>query len=103
MSFLPGTIGGLTFPPSTDNVLSRTQTPVFVRPTRSIGGVSADVTIEEVATDELEITEHPVEQGANVADHAYVRPAKITIRGGVTNSSRTVSAGGDKRAVTFYE
>lgn len=49
---------------------------------RSIAGVTPDVTIEESARDELVITEHPVEQGAPISDHAYKRPCEVTIRAG---------------------
>lgn len=60
--------------------------PTIIRP-RSIGGFVADVTVEEQATDEVAITEHPVEQGAAITDHAYKRPAAVTIRAGWSNSS----------------
>lgn len=43
-------------------------------------------TIEERSHDELEITEHPVEQGAAIADHAYKRPAEVVIRMAWSNS-----------------
>lgn len=49
---------------------------------RSIGGIVAQVTIDEQATDDLQITEHPVEQGAPIADHAFKRPSTVTIRAG---------------------
>jgi len=53
---------------------------LFVPMNRSIGGLTADVTIEEQERDELTITEHPVEQGAPIADHAFKRPSEVTIR-----------------------
>jgi hypothetical protein len=49
---------------------------------RSIGGIVAQVTIDEQANDDIQITEHPVEQGAPIADHAFKRPATVTIRAG---------------------
>lgn len=62
-------------------------------------GVSfcADVTIEEDGTDELMITQHPVEIGATITDHAFKNPARITIRVGWTNSS--AQAAGDENYV----
>lgn len=54
---------------------------------RSIGGIIADVTIEEVHVDESEITNHPVEQGAAITDHAYDQPQRVTIIAGWSNSS----------------
>lgn len=56
-------------------------------PKRSIGGIVADATIEEIHQDQLTITEHPVEQGAAIADHAYKRPAEVIIRAGWSSSS----------------
>lgn len=48
--------------------------------------ILAQVTLEEEGTDELMITEHPVEQGAAITDHAFKRPAEVTIRCGWSNS-----------------
>jgi hypothetical protein len=55
---------------------------LFMPHFRSIGGIIAQVTIEESGTDDLTITEHPVEQGAPIADHAFKRPSTINIRAG---------------------
>lgn len=60
--------------------------PVFFLP-RSIGGFVADITIEEQHSDELIITDHPVEQGATITDHAYKKPAGLIIRPAWSNSS----------------
>lgn len=54
---------------------------------RNIGGFVANVTIEEQHVDRLAVTEHPVEQGAAITDHAYKQPARLTIRAGWSNSS----------------
>lgn len=43
-------------------------------------------TIEETHHDELEMTDHPVEQGASITDHAYKRPAEVVIRAAWSNS-----------------
>jgi hypothetical protein len=60
-------------------------TPAFFMPARrSIGGIVAQVTIDEQASDDVQITEHPVEQGAPIADHAFKRPSVVTIRAGWT-------------------
>jgi len=60
-------------------------------PKRSIKGPNANfsayITIEEHHHDELVITDHPVEQGAAISDHAYKKPAELTITIGWTNSS----------------
>jgi hypothetical protein len=54
---------------------------------RTIGDVVVDCAIEETHTDRLTVTEHPVERGANKADHAYKQPAEVVIRAGWSNSS----------------
>lgn len=46
----------------------------------------AQVTVEEVHQDETEITEHPVEQGAAISDHAFARPSEVVITAGWSNS-----------------
>jgi len=48
-------------------------------PKRAIGQFQARVTVEEIADDSLEITQHPIEQGASITDHAYVKPAMLRI------------------------
>jgi hypothetical protein len=40
----------------------------------------AHATLEELHRDDLEITEHPVELGAPIADHSFSRPAEVVIR-----------------------
>lgn len=54
--------------------------PATIVPRRSIGPFNATLTIEEVATDELEITQHPVQQGAAITDHAYLKPATVNVK-----------------------
>jgi hypothetical protein len=57
------------------------------RPARMIGPIIADVTVRERMVDRLVITEHPVEQGAAITDHAYKRPTELTLEVGWSNSS----------------
>jgi hypothetical protein len=45
-----------------------------------------DATIEEVHTDDMEITDHPVEQGTAISDHAFKRPAELIITAGWSDS-----------------
>lgn len=60
--------------------LTKTTIPATIRPRRKIGEFYAEVTQEELASDDLEITDHPVQQGANITDHAYKLPSVVTIR-----------------------
>lgn len=54
---------------------------------RNIGGFVADVTIEEDHTDEVVMTDHPVERGAQITDHAFKAPSTVVITAGWSNSS----------------
>lgn len=47
---------------------------------RTIGPFSGYVCISEDSSDELEITQHPVQRGAAITDHAYLNPATVAIR-----------------------
>ena len=49
---------------------------------RSIGGIVVQATLEEAGTDTLTITDHPVEVGAQVTDHAFLNPAELDIEVG---------------------
>jgi len=74
-------------PPSiTQGAVGNLITAIF-KPARAIGPFATQITIEEIAHDELEITNHPVEYGAMITDHSFKRPAEVLIRCGFTNSS----------------
>lgn len=45
-----------------------------------------DATIEEVHSDDLEITDHPVEQGTVISDHAFKRPSELIVTAGWSDS-----------------
>lgn len=59
---------------------------ILVKPKRGIGTIIPQVVIEEIHNDRLEITDHPIAQGAVISDHAYKRPAELVIRCGWSNS-----------------
>lgn len=52
---------------------------LFNQRSRKIGLLIPDVVVSEKHQDALEITEHPVEIGAPVSDHAYKRPSEVTM------------------------
>ncbi|MDR5616916.1 phage baseplate protein [Arsenophonus sp.] len=58
---------------------------LFSQRSRKIGLLVPDVIIAEKHHDTLEITEHPVELGAEIADHAYKRPAEVTMEVGFSS------------------
>lgn len=49
---------------------------------RKIGIIVPDVVVSEKHSDTLEITEHPVETGAAISDHAYKRPSELVMEVG---------------------
>lgn len=61
---------------------------VITPPVRSLGPLTGYITMEEVHQDDLEITDHPIEQGASITDHAFKRPAEVTLKIGWSNSPR---------------
>lgn len=55
---------------------------LFHQQSRKIGLIVPSVVVSEKHSDTLEITEHPVEVGAAVADHAYKRPSEVVMEVG---------------------
>lgn len=49
---------------------------------RKIGIIVPAVVVSEKHSDTLEITEHPVETGAAISDHAYKRPSEVVMEVG---------------------
>lgn len=70
---------------------------ITLSPQRKLGDILLDCTVEEDHTDDLTITGHPVEQGAQVSDHAFREPSVVVLSVGFSNSS--VQAGGDESYV----
>lgn len=66
----------------------------LIRPARAIGDIIANVTIEERHHDVLVITDHPVERGASISDHAYKLPNEVTIRCAWSDSAPTTAEDG---------
>lgn len=60
---------------------------VLLRDGRKLGTIIPNVVVEEVHTDTLTITDHPVEQGAPITDHAFMNPAELSMRIGWSSSS----------------
>jgi hypothetical protein len=59
---------------------------------RAVGGLTFDATFEESHQSDLEVTDNPVESGVTISDHAYMKPQRLTISAGVSNSPIKVSA-----------
>jgi len=74
---------------------------ILVKPQRGIGNLLPQVTLQEVHRDTLEITDHPVQQGATISDHAYSRPAEVIIHCAWSNSPTIPSFVGGLAAAPF--
>jgi hypothetical protein len=85
-------------PPTQDGTTQETAT---FSTGRNIGGFTADVTISEEHSDELQITDNPVMQGASVSDHAFMLPSRVIIKVGFSNSS-TNAADSDQTGAGDY-
>lgn len=59
-----------------------------------IGSIIVDTTIEELYEDTLEVTEHPVQAGAQITDHSFKRPMDVILRCGWSDSSINALLGG---------
>jgi len=59
---------------------------ITLRPQRGLGEITAQAVIQERHTDDLTITEHPIEQGAQITDHAFKRPAEVVLHYGWSES-----------------
>jgi hypothetical protein len=57
---------------------------------RSMGGLVFDAVFEETHEAELEVTDNPVETGVVVSDHAFMKPLKVTLSAGVTDTPLAV-------------
>lgn len=53
---------------------------------RSMGGIVFDAIFEETHASELEVTDNPVETGVTVSDHAFMRPLRLSLVGGVSDT-----------------
>jgi hypothetical protein len=68
--------------------MSDEQVPVTI--IRSMGGLTFDAVFEETHESTLEVTDNPVETGVVVSDHAYMKPGKITLSAGVSDTPLVV-------------
>jgi hypothetical protein len=66
---------------------------VLLRRGRSIAGIIPQVVLEEHHHDEMVITSHPVQNGANITDHSYKAPATVTMRCGWSDSASVFNLG----------
>ena len=73
----------------------------------NVGGLFFDAFLKFTHTSTLTITQHPIETGAAVSDHAYVMPATLTMDIGMSDVATSILPGqfGDltSRSVSAYQ
>lgn len=60
--------------------------PTLADGTTTLADIVAQAVVEEKHTDQLEVTEHPLETGASITDHAYKKPAEVRLEMAWSNS-----------------
>ncbi|NHB93627.1 phage baseplate protein [Photorhabdus cinerea] len=65
---------------------------MFSQQTRKIGAIVPSVIISETHTDTSNITDHPVQQGATISDHAYDSPSEVRMELGFAGGGSLLDA-----------
>lgn len=74
---------------------------LFHQHTRQIGVMIPSVVTSEIHTDTLTITEHPIEDGAVIADHAYKNPAELKMKVGFAGGGTLLDFAGSLTATSL--
>ena len=73
----------------------------------NIAGYFFDAILQTNYTRSLTITQHPVETGAAISDHAYVNPVELTMQIGMSDVMKSIIPGqfsqGASRSLTAFE
>lgn len=72
---------------------------IDIIPSGMLGGISIQATFEEAMTDTIQITEHPVQAGVQISDHAYVRNPECVLKCGWSNSNGLLGALGEVEGI----
>jgi len=67
---------------------------LFIRTEKSIGGIQLDAVLSESHTNEVSLTNNPVELGADITDHAIIQPKKVNVVAQVSDTPLGVAAFG---------
>lgn len=59
---------------------------LYIKPLRKIGIVIFDVTVTEVHDRKVRLTKNPIEQGADITDHAIIEPKRISIQAAISDT-----------------
>lgn len=72
-----------------------------------IGSIELDTLLSEKVSEPVQVTDHPIEEGANPSDHRRVLPVALTIEGVLTNTplpeaDRTARGAAERGATTGW-
>lgn len=67
---------------------------LFIRTEKAIGGIQLDAVISESHTNEVSLTNNPVELGADITDHAIIQPKKVNVVAQVSDTPLGLAAFG---------
>lgn len=65
---------------------------LFGPPSRRLADLVADAVLEEMHEDELTLTDHPVQTGSTITDHAFKLPSKVTLTYGWSQSPSSLAS-----------
>lgn len=95
----------MSISPILDPASSEIKDLVYVK--TNIGGWFFDAYLSMEHTSKLRITEHPVQTGASITDHAYLEPRELTIEVGMSDVASSIVpsqfTGSWSRSVKAYE
>lgn len=64
-----------------------------IAPSSSLDTIEIQASLQEIHSDALQTTDHPVERSADITDHAFKRPAEVMLHCGWSSSSSEALVG----------
>lgn len=65
---------------------------LFGPPSRKMSNLVADAVLEEMHEDELVLTDHPIQYGSVITDHAFKLPSRVTLTYGWSQSPSSLAS-----------
>ena len=94
----------MAYTPSLPYKLTKYKSLIYAK--TNVAGYFFDAVLRVDHTSKLNITEHPIESGANVSDHAFLEPAELVMEIGMSDSAKSIVSGqfssSKSRSVTAF-
>jgi hypothetical protein len=81
----------MAYTPSLPYTLAKYKSLIYAK--TNVAGYFFDAFLRVDHTSKLNITQHPIETGANVSDHAFLEPAELVMEIGMSNSAKSIVNG----------